>query len=485
MARTWNPSVLPLVLWVAAMASIAAGAAALLPWSGPSLDFAHGNSVAAHISDRALTPLPVIQNAAGAWPLLIAFLLGFALACWAYVAVLRAPNLSLRHVWFAFGLGVVAVLAIPFFPTSDPYAYALYALEAGPLHLNPYASVSLAGSALPWAAPLAALFPDPAAYVRQCNYGPVAVFAYAALALPLAHQPLLAFLYAERFFGAVCVAVAGALLASGGADADRAKRLASYVLHPLVLCEFVAFAHGDALMLALLAAAFVCWRREAFGWAAALCVAAVATRSVAVLALLAIVLVLLRDRPRALPRALGGALLAACAIGAASLAAFGEVSLGGAPAFNRFASPLSFAATLFDGSAPLVTAVFAQAALGIALAAIVVRRWWLRRDGLAWLSFAALAGLPAIYPHYLGWVAGVAATRPGPRLEAVARVATFAAPLWYVARMNLITPPQPSELAYGLALALTWGSALLALVLLRIPGAAGLPSFLRPHAESA
>ena len=67
----------------------------------------------------------------------------------------------------------------------------------------------------------------------------------------------------------------------------------------------------------------------------------------------------------------------------------------------------------------------------------------------------------------------------------IAALVLFAAPLWYVARMNLITPPQPSELAYGLALALTWGSALLALVLLRIPGAAGLPSFLRPHAESA
>jgi hypothetical protein len=455
--------VIPLALWVAAMASLALVAAWALPYAGPALDFAHDGLVAAHISDRSLTPVPVIQNAPGAWPLLLGYLAAFACACAAYAAVLRA-KLDARWVWAAFVLGAGAALAVPFFPTSDPYAYALYALEAGPLRLDPYVAHAALGTSLPWAAPLLAIFPDPAAYVRHCNYGPLAVFAYAALALPLQHAPLAVFLIAERCFGALCVAATGLLLARSAPGEEGVKRLARYVLHPLVLTEFVAFAHGDALMLALLAAAFLCWRREAFGLCAAACVAALATRSVAALGLAASFVALARVRPRALPRAFGGALLAALALGGASFVAFGEVSLGGAPAFNRFAAPLSYLAALFGVDAVAAT-VFAQAALGAALVVSILRRWWLRRDGsLAWLSFAALAGLPAIYPHYLGWVAGVAALAPGRRFELAARVATFAAPLWYVARMNLIAPPQPSATAYGVALALTWGSVVLALL---------------------
>ena len=443
------------------MFAIALGSDAALPLVGPSLDFASGGSVAGHISDRSLTPIPVIQNAAGAWPLLLAYLAAFACACGAYATVLRAPVLDRRLVWAAFALGCAAALAIPFLPTSDPYAYALYALEAGPLRLDPYVSQSLSGTTLPWAAQLLAILPDADAYVRHCNYGPVAVFAYAALALPLAHAPLVAYLYAERLFGACCVAVVGLILARTAPGDEGTKRLASYVLHPLVLTEFVAFAHGDALMLGLLALAFACWKRGAFGIAGACCVAALATRSVAVLALGVLFVAQIRLRPAGLSRALIGTLAAATTIGGASFLAYGEISLGGAPAFNRFAAPFSYLVAMFAGAIPLVTVVFAQAALGATLALLLVRRWWTRLDtSLPWISFAALAGLPAVYPHYLGWVAGVAALRPSRRFQIVAAGATFAAPFWYVARMNLIAPPQPSALAYGLALVVAWGVVL-------------------------
>jgi hypothetical protein len=448
------------------MCAISAVAAVMLPLVGPSLDFGQGAHVAGHISDRSLTPLPVIQNAAGAWPLLLGYLAAFGCACAAYVAVLRAGALDARLIWGAFVLGCAAALSIGFLPTSDPYAYALYALEAGPLRLDPYVSQSLAGTTLPWAAQLLAILPDPEAYVRHCNYGPVAAFAYGALALPLAHAPLVAYLYAERIFGALCVAATGYLLARGAPAGEGTKRLAAYVLHPLVLTEFVAFAHGDALMLALLALAFASWRRDAFATAAACCVAATATRSVAVLALAALLLAALRLRPAALARALAGTLVAAVAIGGASLALYGEISLGGPPAFNRFAAPLSFVVTVLAGAVPVAPLLVAQAACGGALAIAIVRGWWLRLDSsLAWLPFAALAGLPAVYPHYLGWVAGVAALRPGRRFETVAAVATFVAPVWYVARMNLVAPPQPSPLAYGAALALCWGSVVVAATL--------------------
>jgi hypothetical protein len=466
MSHIPSRSAVPFVLWAAAMWLLVAATAWALPAVGPSLDFAQGGSVAGHIADRSLTPIPVIQNAAGAWPLLLAYLAAFGLACAAYVAVLRTERLDARVVAATFAAGACACLAVPFFPTSDPYAYALYALEAGPLHLNPYVSQPLAGVALPWAAALAAIFPDPGAYVRHCNYGPVAAFAYAALALPLAHAPLAAYLYAERAFGAACVAIAALVAARVAPEGERTRRFAAYALHPLVLTEFVAFAHGDALMIALLAAAFACRKRGAVAWSAAFCVAAAATRSVAVLGLVALFVDVARERPAALLRAAAGAAAAALAVGAASLLAFGDVSLGGAPAFNRFAAPLSYVAAVLGSPLPLATAVAAQAAFGMAIAIVALRRWWARVDGgLAWLSVAALAGLPAVYPHYVGWVAATGALRPGRRFEAVALAAGFSAPLWYVARMNLIAPPQPSALAYGVAILATWGAVVAAFAL--------------------
>ncbi len=456
----------PLLLWALALGGLAAGTAVALPWVGPSGDFALGGHVFAHIADRGLTPIPVVQNAPGAWPLLVLYLAAFGLACAAYVAILRLPGLRPAHVWGAFALGAVVMCAVPFFPTTDPYAYALYALEAGPLHLNPYAVQALAPAASSWSGALAAIFPDPGAYVRHCNYGPVAAFAYAALAAPFAHLPLVAFLYVERLFGALCVAATGLALARSAPAGDGARRAAAYVLHPLVLCEFVAFAHGDALMLALLAFAFVAWRRAAFGWAGALCVAALATRSVAALGLVALFVVVARTQPRGLMRVVAGAALAALVIGGASFARFGTVSLGGAPAFNPFSAPFVYVATAFELPHALASGVFIEAAFGAVVILILLRRTWSkpRAGALEWLPFGALAALPAIYPHYLGWVAGVAALRDDSRFVSVARVATFVAPLWYVARLNLFAPPQPSAPAYAALLIVTWGSALFAIV---------------------
>jgi hypothetical protein len=139
------------------MALPAFGTALALPHVGQSLDFAHNGFVAAHIRDRSLTPFPVIQNASGAWPLLLAYLASFAAACAAYLNVLRLPNLRESLVWFAFTLSIPLMLVVPFFPTSDPYAYALYALEAGPLHLDPYVSQTVAAAHSAWAGPLFAI----------------------------------------------------------------------------------------------------------------------------------------------------------------------------------------------------------------------------------------------------------------------------------------------------------------------------------------
>jgi hypothetical protein len=446
-------------LWSLAIVLPAIGAALALPHVGKSLDFASGGHVAGHISDRSLTPIPVIQNDSNAWPLLLAYLTAFGLSCLAYAVVLRVRNLKASHVCGAFLVGVVAMMFVPFYPTSDPYAYALYALEAGPLHLNPYVVQTVAGTGFPWAATLGAMFPDPGSYVRHCNYGPLSAFAYGALAWPLEHTPLPAYLYAERLLGAVCIAATGYALARSAPPELGVRRAAAYVLHPLVLTEFVAFAHGDALMVALLAFAFWAWESNRFGIAAGLCVAALMTRGVAALALVTFFVAVARLHPRKLPVALAGGAAVAFALGGASLFAFGDFSLGGAPAFNRFASPIVYALTATGVPNGLIVGVFGQAALGGILVLILLRRWWREpsSDALLWLPFAALAALPAIYPHYVVWAVAVAALRPGGRYARVARVAAFMAPLWYVARMNLIGPPQPSPLAYALALTIAWG----------------------------
>jgi hypothetical protein len=238
--------------------------------------------------------------------------------------------------------------------------------------------------------------------------------------------------------------------------------LATYALHPLVLCEFVAFAHGDSLMIALLALAYWAWVRDKIVLSAALCAAGTATRSVAVLALLALGVVLAKTRPRAILAALVGALIASLFVGVSSLWEFGEVSLGGAPALNGFSAPISYALVTAGVPNALLLGVTAQAAAGAFLGLVVLRRWWAQPNSHA-LCLLPLAALPAIYPHYVAWLVAFLSLRPSGRFAAVARVATFTAPLWYVARLNSVAPPEPSALAYGIALALTWGAVLFAL----------------------
>jgi hypothetical protein len=444
------------VLWVTAVCALVAG-------SSLAQNFALNGRVWVHIGNQRLTPIPILQDSIDAWPLFVLYFAAFGLSSVAYLAILRVRRLRTGHVWGAFALGSIAACAVPFFPVDDPYAYALYALEAGPLDLNPYAVHSLAPVTSNWSSALMAILPDPNDYVRHCNYGPLHAFAYAALAFPLAQFPLVTFLYAERLFGALCVAVTGLALARSAPAGESAGRAACYVLNPLVLYEFVSFAHGDALMLVLLALAFVAWRRAAYFWAGALCIAALATRSVAALALVALLMTLDRTQPRALGRALAGAALAALVIGGASFARFGTVSLGGLPAFNPFSAPLVFAATVLGLPRALAVGVVAEAAFGALIILLLVRRAWFEpgSKALSWLPFGALAAIPVIYPNYVGWVAGVAALREDSRFNFVARVAMFVAPLWYLKWLHLIVPPAP---LYFAMIAITWGPVVGAIV---------------------
>jgi hypothetical protein len=436
---------------------------ALLVGSALAVGVAPNGRVFLQIADRGQEPIPILQDSTEGWPVFLMYLVAFVISSVAYIAILRLPRLRAEHVCISFIVGAIAACALPFFTVADPYAYALYALEAGPLGLNPYAVHSLAPTASHWSSALMAIFSNRNDYIRHCNYGPLHVFAYAALALPLAHFPLVMFLYAERLFGAFCVAVTGLALARNAPVGESARRAAMYVLHPLVLFEFVAFAHGDALMLALLVVAFVAWRRAACGTAGALCVAALTVRSVAALGLVALLVTVARTQRRALGRVVAGATVAALIIGSASFLRFGTVSLGGLPAFNPFSAPFVFAATALELPRGVVVGVVAEAAFGAFIVLVLLRRAWSEpvSGSLSWLPFGALAAIPAVCPHYVGWVAGVAALHDNTRFNLVARVATFVAPVWYLGWLYPIWPPAP---VFAALIAITWGSVVIAIV---------------------
>jgi len=333
-------------------------------------------------------------------------------------------------------------------------------LEAGPLHLDPYIQNALPVVASPWSATLAAIFPDPYSYVRVCNYGPVAAFVYGLLAWPLAQAPLVAMLWAERIFGACLVALTGIVLARSAPGEYGLRRAASFILNPLVVFELIAFAHGDALMLLFLAFAFLAWKRGAAGSAAAFCMVALATRSVAVLALVALLLALFRTNRRALPRALTGAALASVAIVLGSLVWYGDFSLGGAPVFSRYSAPLVMLANQLFANNALLAGVVLEGAFGAILVAVAVRRWWPRPQGtgLAWLPFGALAALPTLYPHYITWVVGTSSVTEDARFRGAAR-------LLYIVRMNIFPSPGPSPFVFAAVLVVTWGAVLAYLAL--------------------
>jgi hypothetical protein len=436
---------------------------------GPSLragyDFVRGTQVEAHIVDRSLTPLPVAQNGAHLWPLLGVYFATYWLAYAAYEMLIERPHVRLAVLVFL--CGAAAMLFLPFLPTSDPYAYALYGVEAGPLGLSPYVAQSALGES-PWGATLLGIFPSMDSYVRVCNYGPVFAFAYGGLALALERVPLGTFLIAERVLGlaALLVAALGLAFAETGENAvERWKRAATFAFHPLVLFEFVAFAHGDVIMLALLAWAYVAFRRDRFALAGGLCALAAGTRVVALLAIVALGVAAIRRGPAAFGRAALGAALASGVVGLASYVRFGTVSLGGPPVFGPYSSPWLAAGSLLGLEEPWTTRMLAVELLaGAAIAAVLCYR--ALRTGLlrllAWLPFAALVATPTVYSHYVTWFTTLRSISGDRAVLRIARALSFTAPVLYVTHLDPFPFPGASPPVQCAVLALFWLPVLVA-----------------------
>jgi hypothetical protein len=347
-------------------------------------------------------PIPAVQFCPNAWPLFVAYYAGYLLSLAGMVALLRA-RLSLA------GLAALTVAActiaalVPFFLTTDPYAYALYAYEVAVMHVSPYAAHSLRHE--PAIAPIATLF-TVVSGERTANYGPY-LLPYAYLIGPLSKWSLYAMLVAERVLGAVCLVLTG-LLVAASAQRGCARRAFTWIaLNPLLLTQSISFAHGDIIMLMLLAAAYLAFRKNSVAVCAACCVLATETRGVAALALAALLVALLRDgryRPAATACISAALTLAVTAlIARVSLGAF---TLGSAPTLAMGGAPLMVIALFFSHNSlsTLGYAMIAQALLGGALVAVA-----LATQSYRFAAPALLAGLPVIRAWYLQWLAPIGA----------------------------------------------------------------------------
>ena len=470
-ARRERSVVAPYVLWPIAMAGFAIACQVALPTARPEYDFVQGGEVVGHIIDRALLPVPVAQNGPNAWPVILAYFVAYPIAFLAYEGVLRSPRL--RPALVAFGLGLACAIAVPLLITTDPYAYALYGLEAGPLGLNPYAPGGANVAATSWGHTLFALFPSPDAAVRVTNYGPAFALLYAGLAEIFSHATLGAFVTIERVCGALSVVATAAFLAYSVPNqraAERLRRACAFAFHPLVLFEFVAFAHGDVFMLLALAVAYWCFRHERIAAAGAFCGLAACMRIVALFALGALVVAAFRRGRGAAGASLAGAFGAIVVLGAISHVRFGSMSLGGPPVLNAYSAPLVALAYWLGGSGALRAGLLTETCAGVALGAVMLVRVAHGRPArdLQWLPLAALVAAPSFFPQYATWFVSLRGLTADPRFVRVARALSFSAPLSYVVHIDPFPAPGVPPEIQIVTLAAVWIPVLVALARLHL-----------------
>ena len=385
-------------------------------------DIPFAGGIAVRTSAGPSLPIPALQNCAGQGAFLAAVLIA---ACVAASFAWLALNARKPPAAFCAGLYVTAAalgMGFPYVSTTDAYAYAMYGYEAGVMHVSPYRPQDLRASPDVQYRALAQLFPNPSAGVRTANYGPLFVALYAGLA-QLAHGSLRAAILLERALCAAALLVAGAALG----------RVAFVALAPFAIFELVAFAHADAIVLALLALAWLAFARGRTALCAIAIVGAGEVKAIALLALVALAIELWRRRERlALLHAASGAAAALAISAVLSLAAFGTFSLGGAPAIAPFSSPAMLLAAAIGGSGAVIKVL---AALQLAALLFFAGRFFLaRRYELG--AAAAIAALPAIFPWYLSWLMPIGAITKDAAFRAAVVCAAFVAIL---GEANLMT----------------------------------------------
>jgi alpha-1,6-mannosyltransferase len=325
------------------------------------------------------------------------------LAFVSYLAVLAgARALGSRVVWAAIAIAVIAFTLSPPLLSADVFSYISYG-RLGAVHgLNPY---QVAPAAVP---------ADPAfAHVGWRDtvsaYGPV----FTLITYPIALLGVPAALWSLKAGAGAAVIALAAITARLAArrGADPAMAAAFVALNPLVLVHVVGGAHNDALMMlvVMVAATAVAGARERTAGAGM-----VAAAAVKVSAAFAAPFALFAASRR--PRLLGGALLAAIAVGAASVIAFGSHALDAVGLVgenqaltSHYSLPSTLARVVGVGTDPVRVAALAAFS---ALVAWLLYRCWRGADpwwAAAWAALGLLLATGWLLPWYLIWALPLAA----------------------------------------------------------------------------
>ncbi len=347
-------------------------------------------------------PIAVVQFCEHAAPIFGLFYAGYVLAALGTLLLLFA-RVSGKALGVLTVAAMLLAIAMPFVPNTDPYAYALYAYEAFVLKQSPFFQQHL-HTVTPAAAVLVSLFPADESRIRIANYGPIFAALYSVAIGPFGFLSVKAMLIAERVLGAFAVLALAVLLSmTQERRIEKQRAFVAIALNPLVLFQSVSFTHGDVIMLALLAGAYVLYQRKHFLACAAVCVLATEVRFVA----LAAILVLLRELlfTKRYRDAAGAVIATAITFGATWLFAewtFGVFRLSGANAFANFYTPGTLITGLLLGFSlkSVIVGFVLQLAAGAALLYASLRE---RLYSL--IPVATLIAVPVFEPWYAQWLA--------------------------------------------------------------------------------
>lgn len=368
-----------------------------LPHPGSCIDVTAFGHIQARTGIGMLLPVPVIQFCSSeiAAAMLI---LGIVAASCAWAAVLRRT----RHAWFiasCMAAGILGSLFFPYIATTDPYAYAVYGYEAL-LGQNPYVAPSHSPQTRSQALNALYKFFPSGSVDRTANYGPVAVLQYREIARA-SRDSLARFILLGRMTNAALVLILAWLLMLLRAPGTSRLQSAFVAFHPLVLLESIAFFHGDILMLVLLCAALLAYRKGAIEVCAVLIVLAAEVRAIAGVALVVLLMKAAQEREtRTVLRAAIASSAAGALTAAASIAAYGTFTLGGSPAIGPYTSPMLLAFNA--GSASLRHIALGGAAQ--ALAGLAILAWVMLAKRYRYVPFCALSVLPIVRAWYCQWL---------------------------------------------------------------------------------
>jgi hypothetical protein len=200
-------------------------------------------------------PIPVVADVAHGWLVLILFwltiavqlVLGWRLA----VAIGTQHSITLWYVLGAIGVIGIVYSLFPILVSSDIYAYVVYGRLYGVYHENPYFLTQ--GFDVRHEAILFQCFRFYGNPPPGDDYGPLWTLMASVIGRLEAGLSLFWQLWTHRIvaLGAVAVSAAGIwkILATA-APPKRAKRVAMFAFHPVVLFEAASGGHNDAIMLA-------------------------------------------------------------------------------------------------------------------------------------------------------------------------------------------------------------------------------------------